>query len=314
MKINKDLHLYGLIGHPTKHSLSPLMHNAAFKEMGIKAKYLLIDVEPGQLKEFLLNPLFAFKSLEGEDLVSRDLKGFNVTIPYKVKAKEILEANFQNSQSPEANHSLLVGAINTVLRSGKGFNWFNTDALGFMQAIKKDLKLKGQNKLKVLVIGCGGAGRAVISGLSLDDDDLAEAIYVFEINPQVAASASKHFANFPKASEKLQFIKKEDIPPLINQCSLLVNASSLGMNEADSSPINKSLLHKDLRVYDLVYNRQTQLIKDAESLGIQAEDGLSMLLHQGVKALSYWLDREIPEGVVEMMKKALKDKIRSKNA
>lgn len=105
-------------------------------------------------------------------------------------------------------------------------------------------------------------------------------------------------------ADKIEFV--DQITQVIKQCDLLVNTTPVGMKDGQGSPIEKKLLHKGLSVYDVIYNRRTQLIEDAESLGIPVSDGLGMLLYQGVLAWQIWTNQEAP---VDVMKQALLAKL-----
>lgn len=254
---------YGIIGWPVKHSLSPAMHNAAFKKLGIDAEYRKFEVKPADLEDFLLN--------------RKDVLGFNVTVPHKVRAKEILDRVVDEKIA-------CVDAINTVKREGSKIKYANTDVAGFLTSLREDLKFDHKDK-NVLLIGCGGAGRAIIAGLSKS----AKKIYAYDSNPDAI-----------KSSGILQCISAKEIPEIIKDCQLLVNATPIGMKKGDSSPIDKELLHKNLFVYDVVYNRETELVKAAKG---PAVGGLGMLLYQGVHAFEFWTGKRAP---IDVMRKALK--------
>ncbi|MBU4342926.1 MAG: shikimate dehydrogenase [Candidatus Omnitrophica bacterium] len=270
--------LYGIIGYPVKHSLSPTMHNAAFKALDIKAKYEKIPIKPEDLEDFLLN--------------NKKYKGFNITVPHKVRAMEILKntGNLVHRQVADSKYIEFCGAINTVEREGEKIVCTNTDVIGFMSSLKQDLKFDHKDK-GVLLIGCGGAGRAVIAGLS----NGVRKIYAYDVNKDAIKSA-----------EKLQCIFDKEIPGIVKECQLLVNATPIGMKKTDVSPIDKKILHNNMAVYDLVYNRETQLIKDAKSLGLPCSGGLGMLLYQGAHAFEFWTGKKAP---VEVMKEALLKKL-----
>ena len=305
--------IYGLIGYPVKHSLSPRMHNDAFEALKINAEYRLFEVEPAELEGFLLDDI-PVKDIDGNLVSKEDILGFNITIPHKVKAKEILEKKFPfNQDTPQILQNLyyvkLSGAINTVKRADGELKYFNTDATGFFKSLTQKeplcLGFKPKGK-KVLLVGCGGAGRAIIASLSWIDVGV-EKIYINDINKEAVDSAKKHFSQLPQYSylkDKLEFISMEQISDKIKDSNLLVNTSPVGMKESDGSAIDKSLLHKNLSVYDVVYNRQTQLIKDARSLGLAAVDGLGMLLYQGIDSFELWTGQKAP---VEVMRKALRE-------
>ena len=272
--------IYGVIGWPIKHSLSPAMHNAAYKKLGIKAEYKKFAVKPEELEDFILN--------------RKNVKGFNITVPHKVRAKEIL-----NKRSKEVlPYVQLSGAINTVKREGSEFFCLNTDVLGFRRSLKEDLGFdpKGKN---VFLVACGGAGRAIVAALICEDLPHPKKIYIYEASDKAVKSAKEHFEKFAIAKEKLQFITKKEISSIVADCQLLINASPVGMKEGDDSPVDKELLHKDLFVYDVVYNRKTELVKKAKG---RAVGGLGMFLYQGVHAFEFWTDQKAP---IETMREAL---------
>jgi len=294
--------LYGIIGWPVKHSLSPAMHNAAFKAKGISAEYRLFPLEPEKLEDFLLN--------------RKDVVGFNVTIPHKVRTREILEERTplhidtkSSSMQQDLYYVKLSGAINTVKRDKDEIRYFNTDSSGFLSSLKEDLNLDiyGEgNKRSTLIFGCGGAGRAVIAALSWKQSKINK-IYVYDKIKGAIDSIKEHFSKQPLDwksifENKIEFINDKDISDRIKKCQLLINASPLGMKEGDASIIDRKLLHKDLYVYDLVYNRETQLVKDAKASGCKAVNGLGMLLHQGARAFEFWTGKKAP---IDVMKKAL---------
>ncbi|MFA4991079.1 MAG: shikimate dehydrogenase [Candidatus Omnitrophota bacterium] len=287
--------LYGVIGWPIKHSLSPAMHNAAFKKLGIDAEYRLFEVPPEKLEDFILN--------------RKDVAGFNITIPHKVRAKEILENNFSSTQSKEFLYFVqLSGAINTVRREGGDIFYLNTDVFGFRKSLKEDLRFEPKDR-DIFVIGCGGAGRAVVAALIWESGMKANKIYVYENNDKSLASAKGHFLKFDFIKDKLEFISEKRISDVIKKCQLLVNTTPVGMKEGDSSPIDKKLLHDGLYVYDVVYNRETQLVKDAKLLlgKEHVSCGLGMFLYQGVFAFEFWMSSHPkgPKAPVETMREAL---------
>ena len=292
--------VYGLIGFPVEHSLSPQMQMAAFRELVIDAEYKLFERTPEKLESFLTEEVFAL-----------GLAGFNITIPHKVRAREILEKNYPTDWGSknilQALHYVkLTGAVNTVKVVGKRLKYFNTDATGFRRSLGESLRFEPKDK-EILLIGCGGAGRTVIAALGWRNVGVRK-IYIYDINEASVNSAKEHFlsssphANF--LADKLQFIQTSDLKKVINKCSLLVNASPIGMKDPQDSPIDKSLLHKELSVYDVVYNRndKTQLIKDALARDLPVADGLEMLLYQGADAFSIWTQQEAP---IDEMRKAL---------
>jgi shikimate dehydrogenase len=267
--------LYGLVGFPIKHSLSPRMHNAAFSKLKIKAKYKLFELKPEQLRGFL------------GSLKKKNICGFNVTYPYK---EEIL--GFLNSKSLAVNE---IGAANTVVvdHSGK-LKGFNTDYLGF-SAHLKELKLKPK---RVAIIGAGGASRAVCFALA--KMKISE-LCIYDIDKFKAISLFKNLnSNFPETKfdvatriEDLALAKKD----------LLINATPIGMRQDDPCLVSPQDLHPGLFVYDLIYSPpETKLISLAKNNNLNYANGLGMLLYQGVFAFKYFRGRIPP---VNIMKEAL---------
>lgn len=304
--------IYGLIGYPVKHSFSPAMHNAAFKHLkdqgkiNYEAEYRLFEVPPERLEDFLLKPDKIFEDTEGNSIRAGDVLGFNITIPHKVKAKEILVTNFPESGLEKILKQVYMsGAVNTVKRyKDQPPEYTNTDVRGFYHSLKNDLGFETKNK-NVFLIGCGGVGRAVITALTFLASSINN-IYIYDSNDETVKSTQKHFGKF-SFQTKLEFIAFEQIPEAISSCQLLVNCSPLGMKETDPPVIDKSLLrNKNLYVYDVVYNRQTQLVKDALSLGLKAKNGEGMLLYQGVLAFEIWIGKRAP---VRVMRRALEEAI-----
>ena len=297
--------IYGIIGYPVKHSLSPAMHNAAFRALGIDAEYKLFEVKPEELNSFL------------DSLAEKNIYGLNVTIPHKVRVKEILEKEF-----PYDKDALLVGhqdsyyvkwsgAVNTINRREDKLEYYNTDANGFLESLKADLEFIPKDK-KVLLLGCGGAGRAIIAGLSWVQVGILR-IYTSDINAETLNSAKEHFSHGPEyLRSRLEFISEEQIIDKIKDVDLLVNASPVGMKVGDKSLVDKELLRegkKSLCVYDAVYNRETQLVKDAKELlgDSRAVGGLGMLLHQGMRSFKIWTGKPAPK---EVMQKALSEALK----
>ena len=275
-------HTYGLIGHPVGHSLSPAMHNAAFKALKIDAEYKLFDVPPEGLDDFL------------KGLPKNNISGVNITIPHKVKAREFLEKNGILNE-----HAERLGAVNTVKVDGDRLTGFNTDGPGFYRSLVEDLKFEPEGKT-VFVLGAGGAARAVIMYLG----NGPKKMYVTDIDEHMAAELKKHFDKY-YSWHKLEVMKRGDFEKDLKNADLFIQATPIGMKDDDPSPIDVNYLHPGLRVYDLVYNRPaTKLVREASRLKLNATTGLGMLLYQGAIAFELWTGKKAP---VSVMKKALKE-------
>lgn len=281
MIIKATTKVYGIFGHPVNHSLSPQMHNAAFQALRLDCIYLAFDIHP---KDF---------EIAARAIKSMGISGVNITIPHK---ESIIF--FLDEISPEAN---ITGAVNTVKNLDGKLIGYNTDVSGFLRAIKEDLGFHPKG-LSAALIGAGGAARAVLTSLCMN-----EAYQVYLINRTL--DKAKRLASEFKKGFKDTFIQavslddKDEIKNILGKTNLLVNATSAGMKGVDSVEIPLEYLQKEAGIYDLVYDpRETNLIKTAKELGHKASGGLSMLLYQGVESFEIWTGKDAPIGV---MKKAL---------
>ena len=276
---------YGLIGHPVGHSLSPAMQNAAFAALKIDAEYKLFDVEPADLENFL------------KDLTKNNISGVNVTHPYKVRAKEFIEANGTLNE-----HAKRLGAVNTIKVSDGKLAGFNTDGPGFYRSLVEDLKFEPEGK-NVFVLGAGGAARAIVMYLGNGPKE----IFVTDIDDFLVEELRRHFEKYYD-HRKFKAVYKNNFKESLDASDLLVQATPIGMRDDDPSPIDVGSLHPGLRVYDLVYNRlATELVEEASKMKLHAVTGLGMLLFQGAIAFNLWTGEEAP---VEIMKRALKEALK----
>lgn len=274
--------LVGLVGHPIKHTYSPFIHNVAFELTGLDYIYLPFNVLPVNLKSAI------------KGLVALGYKGFNVTIPHKVKVKE-----FMSKVSEEAS---FVGAINTVLiEEGKLFG-YNTDVAGVLESLYSYRREITDNEC--VVIGAGGSARAVI--YTLIKHFRPSKIHLINRTEQRAETLRQFFKTKMKFDS---FTVNELIPPdikdIIKSSSLIVNATSVGMypEEDDAVLTQKDLFSKQQIVFDLVYNpAQTKLLKLAQSNGAKTVDGIKMLVNQAAKSFEIWTGEKMP---VEQVEKAL---------
>ena len=269
--------IYGLIGHPVSHSLSPLMHNAAFSHLKINAEYKLFPLKEQELEAFLTG------------LSGNNIFGLNVTVPYKEKVLSYLD-----NISYEAK---LIAAVNTIkVVSGK-LEGFNTDGSGFLKHLTEDLGFNPEGR-KIAVIGAGGASRAVTVYLS---KAISKAISIYDVDKgRLSALVSYLKANFKQTEIRAALsIKELDI----DSCDLLINATPIGMKDSDPCLVDVQAIRKGMLVYDLIYNpRETKLLGLARDKGARLSNGLGMLLYQGMIAFEIWTGKKAPK---EIMRKAL---------
>jgi shikimate dehydrogenase len=258
------------------------MHNAAFNALGMNAAYSAYDVSEEALAGFL------------NDIPKSGISGLNVTIPHKIRTKEYLE----KAGSLDAN-ALKLGAVNTIKASRDGvLNGFNTDGPGFYRSLIEDLKFEPEGKV-VTVIGAGGASRAVVMYLGSGP----KKINISDIDEDKVSDLKRQFEEFYDGN-RIASVKAHDLKYAVDESALLINATPVGMRDSDPMPVDISMLHKGLYVYDLVYNRPaTALVKEATRMKLHAVTGIGMLLYQGAISFEIWTGRKAP---VDIMRKALK--------
>ncbi len=288
---SKKKQIYGLIGYPVKHSFSAAMHNAAFSHLRMNSEYKLFEINPQELRYFF-HRIIPLRDVNGEEFSYEDLHGFNVTIPHK---EAVLE--FLNEKSPAAAD---IEAVNTVIvHNGSEFKGFNTDFAGFVRHITE----LDVNTDKVGMIGAGGAARAVAYALKTKQ---AEEIVIYDIDKQKAESLARSVNSWDSGCTAYAVDSIEALN--LNDKTLLVNASPVGMQDDDPLLITEKMLHKDLFVYDLIYNPSwTKLLLLAQNKGLRCRNGLKMLLYQGVLAFEHWSGIDAP---IDVMFDALKGEIK----
>jgi shikimate dehydrogenase len=274
--------IYGLIGYPVKHSLSPLMHNAAFRTLGIPAEYRLFSLPPDELRNFLKN------------FEKNNISGLNVTVPYKEKVIPFLD-----KLSKEAR---LIGAVNTIKVSENKLQGFNTDGEGFLKHLTCDLKFNPKGRA-IALIGAGGAARGILVYLSRENP---KRISLYDIDKAKAQALLKHLReNF----KNVDFSSVNSVAELnINDADLLINATPIGMKHADPCLVDEKYIHKNLLVYDLIYNpKETKLLRVAGKIGAKVSNGLGMLLYQGALSFEIWTGKIAP---IEIMRSALNEGVK----
>jgi shikimate dehydrogenase len=266
------MQVFGLIGNPVEHSLSPPMHEAAYAELDMDARYVTFEPETDA----------AADAIEAAETLG--VTGLNVTIPFKQDVFESVEADDLASR---------IGAVNTVDFSGATPTGHNTDAAGVVRSFASHgVPLEGT----AVVVGAGGAGRA--SAFGLTDEGLT-----VDIANRTASKAHALADEIDGATGHGLGALSEIVP----EADLLVNATSVGMHE-DETPVPKEALHEDLAVLDAVYDPvETRLLRDATDVGATTVAGLWMLLYQGVEAFEQWTGRDAP---VDAMQEALWDRFK----
>jgi shikimate dehydrogenase len=268
--------IYGLIGNPIGHTLSPVMFNAAFSEYGLDCIYVPFRVE----KKFLGKAIDGMRAL--------DIAGLNVTIPYKVEVMKMLDEVDEEAQR--------IGAVNTIVNSSGVLKGFNTDGQGFLYALhRQSIDIAGKN---ILVLGAGGASRAIVSALAVHNANITILNRTFDKAKELARTVHRK----PGTSIKAMELNLDNLGKCIVAADVLINSTNLGMTpETDVSAVPPSLLKlkPELTVVDIVYNPlETKLITDAENAGCKVVEGIHMLVGQGALSFEKWMGRKAP---VELM-------------
>ena len=269
--------LTALLGSPVAHSISPLMHNEAFQLLDLDYTYLCFEVNEKTLPAAV------------DGLKACGIRGFNLTMPNKNKIVELLD-----ELSPAAR---LIGAVNTVVNDDGHLTGYNTDGVGYMQAVKDaGYDITGKT---ITIMGAGGAATAICAQAALDG---VEKIHI------CARETSRFWDRTQKLAENINSTlpckavlhENKDTAALaqaISESALLLNATSVGMAPNTEGTIieDTSLYHPDLIVSDVIYNpRETRFLKEAREAGCRTFNGMYMLLYQGAEAFRLWTGKEMP--------------------
>lgn len=274
------MRIFGILGYPLSHTLSPIMHRAAFEALGLKAIYAPFEVPPAQVGRLL------------RGLQVCGIDGLNVTVPHKERILRYLSPRHELTAQARA-----IGAVNTLVRRGRRFIGHNTDVEGFRRTLRDELKLRLQGA-RVLVLGAGGAARAVVWALT---QDAPQAIIVANRTPARARQLVRWIRRYTSTSTTVEAMPRERrrMAAVMPSLDLLINATSLGLRPADPLPVDPAALHKSLAVVDLVYRAPTTaLVRAARRRGALAVDGLPMLVYQGAESFRLWWNRPAPVAVM----------------
>jgi len=254
--IDAQTKLYGIIGNPVRHSLSPMIHNGAFKRMGWNAVYLAFEVK---------NVEEALRGIRG-----LGVRGVSVTIPFKTKVVPFLDKVEGLAKK--------IGAVNTIVNRGGRLIGYNTDCEGALEALEEKMNLKGK---RIVLLGAGGAARAIGFGLKERDCRLTIVNRSRDRGKALSRELKCHFL----LMSSLVKMKKGEL-----EADVVINATSLGMYPRDrETPIPKKLLKEGMIVMDIVYEPlETKLLREAKEKGCLTIDGLEMLVRQGVAQFEIW--------------------------
>jgi len=285
-EISHSTKLVGVIGHPIKHSYSPIMHNTAFQLADLNYVYLPFDLTSSNLKDAL------------KGMVALGIKGFNVTIPHKEKV-----IPFLNDVSEGAS---VVGAVNTIVNENGKLNGYNSDVHGIYETLKEYKKdLAGS---VITILGAGGAARSVI--FTLIRHFHVKKIHIINRTEERANSIKNYFST-KMLFEKIvtHTLTPHEIVKVLSKSKLIINASSIGMypKEDDSPTKIAESFNSNQLVFDIVYNPiRTKFLSLAAREGATTINGLKMFVEQGAKSFELWTGKQMPKTeIYEMLKSQL---------
>lgn len=273
--------LTALLGSPVSHSISPQMHNEAFRELGLDYVYLAFDITPDTLKEAVAG------------LKAAGICGFNLTMPLKVHILPLLD-----ELTPAAK---LAGAVNTVIVRDGHLIGHTTDGIGYMRSVADaGFDIIGK---KMTLLGAGGAATAICVQAALDGVCAIDMFKRKNSSWDETESFCDRVSSETGCQIQLLDINNDSLlAESISESAILTNATSVGMapNIALSPISDQTPLHKELIVSDIIYNpRETQLLKQAKAQGCRYFNGLYMLLYQGAASFTCWTGQEMP---IELIK------------
>jgi shikimate dehydrogenase len=267
----------GVIGDPIEHTLSPIMHNAAFKALKLDFAFLAFKVKVADVE----------KAVSG--MRTLGIHGLNVTMPHKSAVINYLDEVDQAAKA--------IGSVNTILNKDGRLFGFNTDGVGALQALRENgVEPRGK---KVLLLGAGGAARAIAYTLAREADEL---VILNRTAKQAAELANLLKQTFDR-KVVADTLSPNAIKDTLQDSDVLINATSVGMKpNANQTPVAFEWLRPDLAVMDIVYNPvETKLAKDAKAAGAKVVSGFEMLIYQGAASFEIWTGHSAP---VEVMRHA----------
>lgn len=263
----------GVIGDPIEHSVSPAMHNAAFKALNLDLVYLAFRVR----KEELERAVNGVRSL--------GMVGINVTIPHKVAILRFLDA-----LDPVAE---AINAVNAVHNRRGELIGYNTDGMGALLALEKMVDLRAA---RIVLLGAGGAARSIAFCVAKECQGLA----ILNRTPKRAVELADSLSHLRASTVGLP-LTNETIREALADADVLINATSVGMSpNVDETLVDGELMRPDLVVFDIVYNPpKTRLLREAEKAGAATMNGIDMLVYQGAASFEIWTGRKAPVDVMK---------------
>ena len=279
---------YAVVGSPINHSLSPIMQQAAFDHAGLEARYFRIEADEAGLESAV------------HRMRQVPFGGWNCTVPNKVKMYGLCDRRAETAEQ--------FRAVNTVVNEAGTLVGHNTDGVGWSRALREAFS-RGAGELRILLLGAGGAGRALATQAILEG---CPELIVANRDPRRAHDLVAHLnaqfstgplARTPKNLRALRWAEPE-LAATLREVDLVLNATSAGLDPKAPPVLPAQILPADLLVFDTVYGAGCEkLRREVETAGARWSDGLGMLLHQGAAAFALWTGRDAP---LEIMRQALR--------
>jgi shikimate dehydrogenase len=284
MVISGKTQVCGVIGDPIEHTLSPIMHNAAFEALKLDYVFLAFKVKPAEVE----NAVSGMRALT--------IRGLNVTMPHKNAVIKYLD-----EVDPAGK---IIASANTILNKDGRLLCFNTDGVGALNALEQNgVEPRGK---KVLLLGAGGAAKAIAYTLSQEADELV----ILNRTPKPAAELADLLKQKFKKKISAGELSPSAVKDNLADSDVLINATSVGMEpNANQTSVAPEWLKPDLAVMDIVYNPiETKLAKAAKAAGAKVVSGVEMLIYQGAASFEIWTTCKAP---VEVMRKAALNHLRT---
>jgi shikimate dehydrogenase len=283
MVISGKTRVCGVIGDPIEHTLSPVMHNAAFEALKIDYVFLAFNVKSAEVG----NAISGMRALA--------VHGLNVTMPHKNAVVKYLDEVDPTGKA--------IGSVNTILNKDGRLLGFNTDGVGALNALEQN-GVNPRSK-KIVLLGAGGAAKAIAYTLAQEADELVILNRTLKPATELATLLKEKFRKKINSGELSPSMIEENLA----DSDVLINATSVGMNpNINQTPVAPEWLKPDLAVMDIVYNPiETKLAKDAKASGAKVVSGVEMLIYQGAVSFEIWTACKAP---VEVMRKAALNHLR----
>jgi len=282
MAISGKTRVYGVIGDPIEHSLSPVIHNAAFAALGLESVFLAFRVKPAEVG----NAVSGMRAL--------GIHGLNVTMPHKTTVIPHLDEVDKTAR--------FLNAVNTIHNKNGKLWGFNTDGVGALKALRENgVDPKGK---KVLLLGAGGASRAIAYTIAHEADELV----ILNRTVKPAKELARQLRQLLPKKISAEALSPETIEDNLMDSEVLINATSIGMKpNVNETPVNPKWLRTNLAVMDIVYNPlETKLAKIAKEAGAKVVSGVEMLIYQGAASFEIWTGKSAP---IQVMRKTALDRL-----